>query len=225
MIQGVIFDLDGVLTATDGLHTRAWAETCSRWGMAFHSETAPLLRGVGRNEAARIVVSRSGKELSNNALEWFAEDKNELYCSLLSRLTPADVLPQVPETLAAVRARGIGMAVASASKNARLILERIGLAAAFDAIVDGTQITKIKPDPEVFLRAADALSLPPCWCLVVEDAVSGLQAARAIGCRTAAIGSDAHGHGADCDIERIDDILRLVDRNHQWENLTCCTSN
>lgn len=224
MIKGVIFDLDGVLTATDGLHARAWALACAKWRLPFQPETASLLRGVGRLEAARIVVARSGIPLLEEALRRFAENKNDIYCELLRGLTPADLLPRVPETLAALRARSLPLAVASASKNAQTILGRIGLADSFDAVVDGTQITKTKPDPEVFQKAADRLMLPPRSCLVVEDAVSGLQAAKAIGCYTAAIGGDAHRYGADCDIERIDGILKLIDMVNQREKTTCCTS-
>lgn len=225
MIAGVIFDLDGVLTATDELHAQAWAETCSRWGLSFAPDTAKLLRGVGRLAAAHIVAARCGAILSEEAIARFAEEKNERYRGLLAGLTPDAVLPDVVETIAALRTRHIPMAVASASKNARAILTRLGLIDAFDVVVDGTQITRTKPDPEVFALAAARLSLAPASCLVVEDAVSGLEAAKAIGCYTAAIGPDAHGHGADRDIVRIDGIFELLDDINHTEDKTCCIRN
>lgn len=209
MLKGVLFDLDGVLTATDRLHTRAWRETCERWNIPFSAETAPLLRGVGRQDCVQLILARAGMELSQTERTAFAEEKNELYRTLLDELSERDVLPGVEETIAALDARGILTAVASASKNAPQILRRIGLEGRFTAVVDGTMITRSKPDPEVFDLAAKLLGLLPEECLVVEDAASGVEAAKRSGAMAAAIGPDAKGAGAELEIERITDILSL----------------
>ncbi|HWQ06986.1 MAG TPA: beta-phosphoglucomutase [Feifaniaceae bacterium] len=209
MLKGVLFDLDGVLTATDTLHSRAWKATCERWKIPFAGETAPLLRGIGRLDCVRLILHRAGMSLSEPDCLAFAEEKNRRYLVLLDELSTKDVLPGVEETIAALDARGILTAVASASKNAPLILRRIGLEGRLTAVVDGTMITRTKPDPEVFDLAAKALGLLPKECLVVEDAPSGIAAAKRSGAQAAAIGPDAKGSGADIEIERITDILSL----------------
>ena len=124
MIQAIIFDLDGVLTATDGYHTTAWKQTCAAWNISFSEETADLLRGVSRMECARIIMNRAGKHFTEAELEQFAEEKNELYIHLLDHMTQDDVFEGVVQLLQVLKERNIPMAVASSSKNAPLILEK-----------------------------------------------------------------------------------------------------
>ena len=139
-----------------------------------------------------------------------ATEKNEIYRDLLSRMTTADLSEEVKDTLDTLRERGLLLAVGSSSKNTRYILERIGLDGYFDAISDGTNITRSKPDPEVFLKAAEYLGLPAPDCLVVEDAVSGLQAAMAANMDAAAVGDAAGSEFASYSLETFADLLKYV---------------
>lgn len=209
-IQGVIFDLDGVLTATDKLHTKAWEDTCRRWGISFSTDTGEMLRGVSRGESVQIILDKAGYTLPKEEQETFAHQKNEYYVHSLALLSEKDVLPGVHDTINRLKQENILIAVASSSKNARRILAQIRLEGEFPVIIEGTQIQKSKPDPEVFQKAADALHLPPEACLVVEDAISGIEAARCLGCRTAGLGKEGKESFADYKIDRVDEILALL---------------
>jgi len=189
MIRGVIFDLDGVLVTTDELHYRAWKELADAEGIQFDRRINDRLRGVSRMESLGILLERSPRTYSEAEKAALAERKNARYRELLQSLTPADVLPGARETLAGLHTRGVRTAVASSSRNAAAILERTGLAGAFDAAVDGNDIRHSKPHPEVFLLAARRLGLPPAECLVVEDAMAGIVAGRRAGMAVFGIGT------------------------------------
>lgn len=190
--QGVIFDLDGVICFTDHYHYLAWKALADELGLAFDEKKNDRLRGVSRMQSLEIVLEEyHGAPLSEADKLALAEKKNALYRSYLQQMTHADLSDEVRETLKELRARGLKLAIGSSSKNTPLILERIGLAGFFDAVSDGNNITHSKPDPEVFLKAAEMLSLEPAQCLVVEDAVAGIQAAKAGGFRSAGIGPAA----------------------------------
>ena len=210
MIKAVIFDLDGVLTRTDRYHEAAWRNTCEKWGISFSDRAGDLIRGVSRLDSARIVASEGGATLSEEQLTVFAEDKNQNYISQLEHMSAADVLEGVPELLNYLLTVGVPMAVASSSKNSRLILEKTGLQRFFTVVVDGTQISHSKPDPEVFQKAADALKTPYAHCLVVEDARSGVQAALKLGCQAAAVGKAAQLEGTTFSVSKTEDLLALL---------------
>lgn len=176
--DGLIFDLDGVLCRTDELHLAAWRALASRLGIKLPPDAAERTRGVGRMESLDIVLGERSRGFSPAQKCALAEEKNALYRQYLLRLTPADAEPGARETLSELRRRGVKLAVASSSRNAPLIIERLALAPLLDAVVDGGMVSRSKPDPEVFLKAAAALGLPPARCAVVEDAQSGLEAAR-----------------------------------------------
>ncbi len=210
MVKGVIFDLDGVLVSTDALHCQAWVETSRRWGIPFTPKDNDLLRGVSRMESVEIICRVGNHPLSDEEKVRFAEEKNRRYVELLESLTPADILPEVPETLEELRLRGIAMAVGSSSRNTQNILRRIGLSDTFDAVADGSMIVRSKPDPEVFLLAASLLGLEPAECLVVEDAQSGILAAKAGGFAAAAVGPARDCPQADVKLCRLSELLRIV---------------
>lgn len=176
-MRAVIFDLDGVLVRTDQAHDKAWRALAVRLGIPFDGRAAARLRGVSRMEALDIVLEGCGRSFTPAEKEALAAEKNERYRALIAEMTPADVAPDTTVTLKALRERGLLLAVASSSKNARFILERTGLTPYFHAVVDGTQIARSKPDPEVFLKAAQALGVSPAEALVVEDAAAGVRAA------------------------------------------------
>ena len=177
-LEGIIFDLDGVLCRTDRYHLAAWRMLAGRLGIALPPDAAERTRGVGRMESLDIVLGERSKDFTREQKRALAEEKNALYREYLAHLTPADAEPLARETLTELRRRGIKLAVASSSRNAPLIIEKLGFTALLDAVIDGSMISRSKPDPEVFLKAAAALALPPARCAVVEDAQSGIEAAR-----------------------------------------------
>jgi len=207
--KGVIFDLDGVICSTDELHYLAWKEIADRYQIPFDREMNDQLRGVSRMESLERILSRGRGEWTQEQKQRLAEEKNARYRELLGTLSEEDILPGVPETLQALRARGLALAIGSSSKNAVAILERLGLSGWFDAVADGTQIKRSKPDPEVFLLAAEKLGLPAADCLVVEDAQAGIQAAQAGGMDAASVGPAAKQAIGTYQLETIYDLLAL----------------
>lgn len=189
--QGVIFDLDGVICFTDKYHYAAWKTVADKLGIEFNETINNRLRGVSRMDSLEIILEKYDGALSAREKEALAEEKNELYKKLLVKMSPADLSPEVKATLDALRAAGLKLAIGSSSKNTKFILERLGLGGYFDAVSDGTNITRSKPDPQVFLMAAEFLGLRPEECLVVEDAQAGIAAAVSGGFDSAGLGEAA----------------------------------
>lgn len=208
--QGIIFDLDGVICSTDQYHYQAWKQMADGIGVYFDEVINNRLRGVSRMASLEIVLERSQKQYTQEQKLALAEQKNDLYRELLMRMSPADLSDEVKSTLDTLRARGLKLAIGSSSKNARLILGRIGLGGYFDAISDGTNITHSKPHPEVFLKAAEMLDLEPGRCLVVEDARAGIEAAAAGGFDSAGIGEAAEHERVTYALSRFEDLLRVA---------------
>ena len=209
--KAVIFDLDGVICSTDQFHYQAWKALSGRLGVYFDEKINNRLRGVSRMASLDIILENSGRVYTQAEKEAFAAEKNAAYRALLGRMSPADLTAEVRETLEALRARGCLLAVGSSSKNAGLILERIGLGTFFDAVADGAGITRSKPDPEVFLLAARRLGTPPAACAVVEDARAGIQAAKAAGMTALALFGDAKGCGLeDYSLTSFRDLLNVL---------------
>ncbi|MBR1709295.1 MAG: beta-phosphoglucomutase [Clostridia bacterium] len=189
--QGVIFDLDGVLCFTDKYHYKAWKAVADEIGVYFDEQINNRLRGVSRMDSLDIILERSTKSYSAEEKMQLAEKKNDLYRALLADMTPADLSDEVRDTLNALKKAGLKLAIGSSSKNTKFILERIGLNGFFDAISDGTNISRSKPDPQVFTMAAEFIALPPTACLVVEDAEAGIKAAIGGGFDSAGLGEAA----------------------------------
>jgi beta-phosphoglucomutase len=209
--KGIIFDLDGVICSTDRYHYLAWKTVADRLGIYFDETINHRLRGVSRMESLEIILERCDRILSQEEKLALATEKNDIYRGLLSGMTPADLSREVKDTLDALRGKGLRLGIGSSSKNTRYILDRIGLGSFFDAVSDGNNITRSKPDPEVFLKAAEYLGLAPADCLVVEDAVSGLQAAAAAGMDSAAVGDAAESGLAVYDLGTFSELLKCVD--------------
>lgn len=209
-IKGIIFDLDGVLCFTDKYHYIAWKKLADRLGIYFDEKINNRLRGISRSESLNIILERSSKQYTPEEKIAFAEEKNQNYRKLIGKMAPADISDEVRNTLEKLRSRGIKLAVGSSSKNTPLILGKTGLADYFDAVSDGNNITHSKPDPEVFLKAAEMLGLPPRDCLVVEDAPSGIKAGIAGGFRTAAIGDAVRCNRADVNLKTFSVLLKIV---------------
>ena len=188
-IKAVIFDLDGVIVTTDDCHYRAWKAMADDEGIYFDRKINDRLRGVSRMASLDIVLERATREYSDDEKIALAKKKNDIYVSLIQQLTEADILSGVMQNLEALKNSGIKIAIGSSSKNTPIILERIGLSTYFDAVSDGNNITKSKPDPEVFVKAADMLGIPYGECMIVEDADAGIEAGRAAGMKTLAVGN------------------------------------
>lgn len=209
-MKGIIFDLDGVIVFTDRFHYQAWKAIADEQGIYFDEDINNRLRGVGRMESLDIILERyEGIPLSRAQKEALAAKKNDIYRELLKQMTPEDVSAEVRDTLIKLRERGYRLALGSSSRNAKFILQQVNLSDAFDAISDGTNITKSKPDPEVFLKAAEFLGLKPKECAVVEDAYAGIDAAKAGDMTAVAIGDAVHAPNADYTLGTFLDLLKL----------------
>lgn len=209
-MRAIIFDLDGVIVFTDQFHYQAWKKMADDMGIYFDEAINNRLRGVSRAESLEIILERyEGEPLSQAKKAELMESKNNTYRELLSTMTPADVKNEVRKTLAELRNRGYKLAIGSSSKNAKFILQQVGLTDAFDAISDGTNISKSKPDPEVFLKAAQFLGAEPEECWVVEDAYAGIDAAKNAGMKAIGIGDASSYEKADERIASFSELLSI----------------
>ncbi len=208
--EAVVFDLDGVICHTDVYHYRGWLSIADELGIPFDETVNNRLRGVSRMESLEIILEgHEGPPLSEERKVELATVKNDRYREMLAEMSPADLDPSVRTALDELRGRGLKLAIGSSSRNARYILERIGLGDYFDAISDGTNISRSKPDPEVFLTAAEYLAIDPVHCVVVEDAVAGIDAAHAAGMYAVAIGDAALQRAGDVQIQQFRELADL----------------
>ena len=209
--EAVVFDLDGVICFTDVYHYRGWKSVADELGIPFDETVNNRLRGVSRMESLEIILEPyEGEPLSDERKVELATIKNDRYRVMLGELSLKDLDPSVRETLDDLRGRGLKLAIGSSSKNAKFILERIGLGDYFDAISDGTNISRSKPDPEVFLKAAEYLGIDPAKCVVVEDAVAGIDAAHAAGMYGVAMGDAADQGVGDAKLATFADLARVM---------------
>jgi beta-phosphoglucomutase len=209
--SAIIFDLDGVICHTDQYHYQAWKAIANKLNIHFDETINNRLRGVSRMESFNILLENYDGVMSEEEKVKYAEEKNNIYKNLLENMSERDLSEEVKNTLVELRKRGIKLAIGSSSKNAKFILNQIGLGNFFDAISDGNNITNSKPDPEVFLKAAEYLNLPAESCLVVEDAVAGLEAAISGGMDSCAIGDAVSSCKATHNLESFNDLLKVVE--------------
>ncbi|WP_411028950.1 beta-phosphoglucomutase [Spongiimicrobium sp. 3-5] len=185
---GFIFDLDGVIVDTAKYHYLAWKKLANQLGFDFTEEQNEQFKGVSRRRCLEILLEMGNVEVPKQQFEDWLVEKNTDYLGYIETMNESEILPDVPKVLKYLKQEDIAMALGSASKNARPILEKVNLLSYFDAIVDGNEVTKAKPDPEVFLKAAEMLDASPENCVVFEDAVAGIEAANAAGMLTVGIG-------------------------------------
>lgn len=188
-VQACIFDLDGVIVDTAKYHYLAWKRLAKELGFDFTIEDNERLKGVSRMDSLNILLSIGGIELPLEEKEALANKKNLWYVDYISKLAEDEILPGVLDFFQILKENNIKIALGSASKNSMLILKNLNLVEYFDAIVDGNKVSKAKPDPEVFLRAAEELSINPDHCVVFEDAEAGIEAALNAGMKTIGIGT------------------------------------
>lgn len=209
--KAIIFDLDGVICSTDEYHYQAWKKMADSMGIYFDRTINNRLRGVSRMESLEIILERyQGQPLSDAKKEELATMKNDIYRESLHQMSTVDLSDEVRDTLNALRAKGLRLAIGSSSKNTPFILKRLGLENFFDAVSDGNNITRSKPDPEVFLKAAQFVDMEPADCLVVEDAVSGAQAGHAGGFQVACVGDASAAGAGDFNLKSFGQLLELV---------------
>lgn len=186
--QAVIFDLDGVITDTAHYHYLAWRKLAMSLDVPFDAVFNEQLKGIDRMGSLELILARSAKKYSAEEKSILADRKNSDYQDLIRNMTPNDLLPGAQAALKAVRDAGLKVGLASVSKNAFAVLDRLCIVSEFDYVVDATKISRSKPDPEIFLTAAENLGVPPSACIGIEDSVAGLQSIKSSGMYAVGIG-------------------------------------
>lgn len=197
MIQGFIFDLDGVIVDTAKYHYLAWKRLADELDIDFTEHDNELLKGVSRVESLKIILSLGKRTISEAQFNQSLTQKNQWYLDYINKIGCEEILPGVEGFIGQLKSSEKSIALGSASKNAGLILERIGLADAFDSVIDGNSVSNAKPDPEVFLRAANNINVDPGCCVVFEDAAAGVKAAKNAGMYCVGVGEEKNLPGAD----------------------------
>ena len=208
-MRAAIFDLDGVIVDTAKYHYLAWKRLANECGFDFTEADNERLKGVSRTQSLEILLQIGGLTCDDVTKAQMAAQKNEWYVDYIRRMDASEILPGAIEYLQRLRAKGVKTALGSASKNAPLILERLGISVLFDVIVDGNKVTKAKPDPEVFLCAADKLDIPPASCVVFEDAEAGIEAAHRAGMGAVGIGNPSILKEADIVIPGLRELVTI----------------
>ena len=203
-----IFDLDGVLVDTAKYHYLAWKQLAAQLGFEFTLEQNEALKGLSRMRSLEILLADGGLtgKFTDAEMEKLAAEKNEIYVRYIRELKQEELFPGVVETFRAMKAADVKIALGSASKNASMILDRLQITPYFDAIIDGTKVTKAKPDPEVFLLAAQELGIAPCDCVVFEDSQAGIEAAKSADMLAVGVGTQAQLPKADLLVSNVSEF-------------------
>lgn len=211
-IKACLFDLDGVLVDTAKYHYLAWKRLCKELGINFTLNDNERLKGIDRLSSLEIILNIGTIKLDNKTKLQLAEKKNNMYLEYVSKITSKEILPGAKEFIELLKSNNYKIALGSASKNSMIILKKLDLVELFDAIIDGTKVSKGKPDPEVFLKAAKELKIPPENCLVFEDSLSGIKAAKNAQMYSIGIGSYEILKDADLIISGLDEMtLKIFD--------------
>ena len=217
-INGLIFDLDGVIADTAHLHYRAWCQIASRWGFHLSEEQNEELKGVSRSDSIKKITHWAGKDFSQKELNDFAIEKNSYYLKYCESIGPEDLLPGVLDFIKESSRAGLKLAVGSASRNANIILNKLGILNLFKIVVDGNMVENSKPHPEVFLKSAAALNILPEECVVFEDSQVGIQAA--VNAKMFAVGiGTTHLLNCDARIQTFEKF-NLIELSNQLKNYT-----
>ena len=190
MIRGLIFDLDGVIVSTEKNHFLSWKKIASSLGVVFTEKENESLKGINRRDSLNIILELANIRLSEVKINHLLNKKNELYKYSLRNLNKLDILDGVEDLLLEAKNKNILLAIGSSSKNASFILEKLKLTNYFNVIIDGTMVTKHKPSPEVFEKAANFMNLSPKECIVFEDSASGVSAAKEGGFKVIGVGNE-----------------------------------
>jgi len=202
LIRACIFDLDGVVVDTAHYHYLAWKQLAETLGFDLTPDDNERLKGVSRRESLDIVLEIGGIEADEEEKNRLSARKNEWFTELVDKMKPEEIFPGVAALIRELKDAGLKVALASSSKNALTVVDRLGIHSLFEVIVDGTMIANTKPDPEIFLLTAKMIGIPPADCLVFEDAVAGVEAALAAGMKCVGVGSADRLGSADLVIAR-----------------------
>ena len=205
-IKACIFDLDGVIVDTAVYHYKAWKRLANELGFDFTEHDNEKLKGVSRTRSLELILQWGGVTKTEAEKEELAARKNNWYVEMIGQMKPDEILPGAKEFLVSCRAAGLKTALGSASKNSMMILEKIQLVNLFDAIIDGNKVSNPKPDPEVFLKGAEAVGVAPADCVVFEDAIAGIEAAKNGGMKAIGVGDPQVLTEADKVISGLDKI-------------------
>lgn len=206
LIRTCIFDLDGVIVDTAKFHYLAWQRLAKELHIPFTEHDNERLKGISRMESLDILLSLDNRKVEQKTKDEMADRKNGWFVEYINALKPEEIFPGVRELLQQLKKKGYKLGLASSSKNAGTVLNRLGIASLFDCMVDGTMIKNSKPDPEVFLLAASKLNSPASECVVFEDAEAGVEAAIRAGMKSVGIGSPKQLGKADLVIPRTGDF-------------------
>jgi beta-phosphoglucomutase len=205
-ITTFIFDLDGVIVDTAVYHYEAWRKMANELGFDFSEAQNEKLKGVSRIDSLKLILGWGSVQKTDEEIETLAKHKNDAYLEMMEQMTPDSLLPGAHNLLKEAKKNGYKIVLGSASKNARVILEKTGVLHLFDALVDGNIVTTSKPDPQVFLKGAELVNEQPQHCVVFEDAEAGIEAARRAGMHVIGIGSANILHNADLIVSGLDKI-------------------
>jgi beta-phosphoglucomutase len=206
IIKGLIFDLDGVIVDTAKYHYLAWKRLDAELGFDFTEKDNERLKGISRMESLKILLELGGLTPDEETRLALAEKKNRWYVEYISVIKENEILPGVRKFIESARAAGLKVALGSASKNTHAILNGLKLTNYFDVVIDGNKVSKAKPDPEVFLLAAQELGIAPNGCVVFEDARAGVEAAKKAGMRCIGIGTSLELCEADVQVSGFSNI-------------------
>ena len=213
-MKGLIFDLDGVITDTAGYHYKAWKEIADELHIPFTETDNERLKGVSRERSFEIILELGGRQdMPEEERARWRDRKNERYVSFLEQMEKSEILPGVERFIRQAEKAGYRTALGTASRNSKIILRRLGISGLFDAVTDGTDVSKAKPDPEVFLKSAERIGIPPESCIVFEDSRAGIEAAHRGGMRAVGIGRAEQLEEADIVIPGFEDAdIRILER-------------
>lgn len=188
--KACIFDLDGVIVDTVPAHFVAWKAMADELNIPFTEEENEHLKGVSRIDSMKRILAMGNVEKTDDEILEYTRRKNDIYVEIISRMTKDDILPGVLDFIDMLKENNVAIAIGSSSKNTPTILKAVGLVDVFPVIVDGNQVTHSKPDPEVFLKGAEKLGFAPSECVVLEDAISGVEAAKRGGMKCIGVGEE-----------------------------------
>ena len=213
MKKGLLFDLDGVIVDTAKYHFLAWKKLADELQIPFDEKDNERLKGVSRMASFEIILSLGNRSMTEDEKEACCKKKNDIYVDYIQKLEQNEILPGVKEFILDAKENGYKIALGSASKNAPLILDRLDIQNLFDEVIDGTKVSKAKPDPEVFLKGAEALQIAPENCIVFEDSTAGIEAAHNGQMKTVGIGKKENLLEADIVIPGFTGIkIELLDK-------------